>query len=237
MPTRNPIPEDVLRELSEEQRLTPKAIGRLLGRSHQTVAKYMDEYGIARRRAPEVKLSDWLTRELLHELYVARGLSIPAICEMYHGLHPGSVQQLLVRYDIPRRPPGVPISCSDAAEWVGAGDMPRRKWLSIRNNAAARKLEFTITPGYVWSLIQKQCFRCALSGVPIRFAASLREYKKDPSCETASLDRINSDGGYVVGNVQWTHSVPNSMKSDRADDEFVRWCVLVADYHRGLRSC
>ena len=49
---------------------------------------------------------------------------------------------------------------------------------------------------------------------------------------TASLDRIDSSKGYVKGNIQWVHIAINFMKHSLPEEEFVRWCCLVAK-HKG----
>jgi len=52
---------------------------------------------------------------------------------------------------------------------------------------------------------------------------------------TASLDRIDSSKGYVRGNIQWVHIAINFMKHSLPEEEFIRWCCLVAQY-RGKSS-
>ena len=49
------------------------------------------------------------------------------------------------------------------------------------------------------------------------------------SKSTASLDRIDSSIGYVKGNIQWVHKRINTMKNDMTEDEFINWCVKVAE--------
>lgn len=72
---------------------------------------------------------------------------------------------------------------------------------------------------------------CVYSGVPLRLV------EKDSGWinSTASLDRIDSDIGYIKGNIQWVHKRINIMKSDMSHGEFQLWCKLV--YERGGGSC
>ena len=83
-----------------------------------------------------------------------------------------------------------------------------------------RTLEFTITIPYVEKLYEKQSKKCRFTGVPLEFDEN----------QTASLDRIDSNKGYIVGNVQWVHKTVNIMKQDLTDKEFIEWCVRVRNY-------
>ena len=47
--------------------------------------------------------------------------------------------------------------------------------------------------------------------------------------QTASLDRIDSHKGYVVGNTQWVHTMVNMCKNKYAHAKFVEMCQAVAD--------
>lgn len=88
--------------------------------------------------------------------------------------------------------------------------------------ADARDLEFSVSLDYLEELLVKQEFRCALSGAPLPPRIGR---KKDG----ASLDRIDSSMGYVVGNVQWVTAKINSMKSNLEQDEFIALCKAVAN--------
>jgi hypothetical protein len=48
----------------------------------------------------------------------------------------------------------------------------------------------------------------------------------------ASLDRIDSEKGYIPGNVQWVHPAVNFMKHAMAQDVFIDWCCRVAAYRK-----
>jgi 5-methylcytosine-specific restriction endonuclease McrA len=69
-------------------------------------------------------------------------------------------------------------------------------------------------------LIEKQCYKCALSGVPL-----------DP--DNAELDHIVpvSDGGdHSIDNLQVLHKVVNRMKGAMSNEEFVKWCGLIGHH-------
>ena len=109
--------------------------------------------------------------------------------------------------------------------WYGYGDIPGRFWKNInsgRGNNRSKILEMNIDIRYAWDLFLKQNRKCALTGVELYFACG----KKRP-VGNASLDRINSNIGYVRGNVQWVHKDVNIMKNKLDQTEFIEWCQLV----------
>ena len=101
-------------------------------------------------------------------------------------------------------------------------------WFSLKRKAVKVNREFTLTMREAWEIFENQNRKCALSGVTLVFAPS--SYPDDKSKQTASLDRIDSKGGYCKGNVQWVHKDVNFMKQDHADDEFIQWCKTIAAY-------
>lgn len=71
----------------------------------------------------------------------------------------------------------------------------------------------------VRELIANQDYKCALTGVAL-----------DP--DTAELDHVvpvTEGGDHSIGNLQVLHKTVNRMKGSMSNDEFIRWCKLVAD--------
>jgi hypothetical protein len=98
------------------------------------------------------------------------------------------------------------------------------KNLSRRNHVS--KLEFDIDLNYLIELMNKQDKKCAISGIsldnnPIKLADVIM-----------SLDRIDSDKGYVKGNVQWVHKDINMMKQSYDLDYFIEMCKKVAEHNK-----
>lgn len=106
-------------------------------------------------------------------------------------------------------------------------EMPQTKWRMLELGAIDRGLELSITKEYVSNLLKKQNFKCALSGIPIKFG---RVHWSEEN--TASLDRIDSTKGYIEGNVQWVHKTINFMKMNFTQDEFIKFCYLVVEKHK-----
>ncbi len=99
----------------------------------------------------------------------------------------------------------------------------------IRNNAKARNIKFNVTLKYIWDLFVSQKRLCALSGLALEFATRAGKYDG-----TVSLDRINSNRGYVKGNVQWVHKDVNYMKQDLDEQSFIQYCFAIAEHQTQL---
>jgi hypothetical protein len=72
-------------------------------------------------------------------------------------------------------------------------------------------MTINITLEYIWDLLLEQNRKCALTGLPLTFA---KDYNKSTLDQTASLDRIDSSVGYIIGNVQWVHKEINKIKRE-----------------------
>ena len=114
------------------------------------------------------------------------------------------------------------------AQWTGVGEISRDFWWShiVRSsngsknkNQVRKPKELTLTIEEAWNLFLEQRRRCALSGVTLTFPKK----SKDKSW-TASLDRIDSSKGYIIGNVQWVHKDINIMKNKFDNEYFINVC-------------
>jgi hypothetical protein len=115
--------------------------------------------------------------------------------------------------------------------WKGYEMIAGITWTDYKNGAANRSLEFNITIEEVWDVYEKQQRLCALTGVPITFNMELGELsRKGYQVKTASLDRIDSKQGYILGNIQWIHKDINKLKSNWPQDKFIEMCKAVTDY-------
>jgi hypothetical protein len=95
----------------------------------------------------------------------------------------------------------------------------------LQYGAIQRGHEFSVSMDYLIALLAEQNYVCALSGMPIEIAATQRLHKHGSS--TASLDRMDSGIGYVVGNVQWVHKDINFIKQEYSQEYFVSLCQAV----------
>jgi transposase len=99
---------------------------------------------------------------------------------------------------------------------------------NLPKKAKSRGIEYNLTAEYLENLFIKQNKCCALSGVNLIFSRS-----RTKILTTASLDRIDSNIGYIEGNVQWIHKQINIAKHVISNDEFIKWCKLVAEFKKG----
>lgn len=114
--------------------------------------------------------------------------------------------------------------CSHRGRWTGVGSISTTFFNRQRRRAEDKGLEFTVTHEELMALYEAQGRKCALSGLPIGFSV------RTAGSNTASLDRIDSRKGYVLGNVQWLHQAVNIMKLDHTVDEFVALCRAVVGH-------
>lgn len=112
--------------------------------------------------------------------------------------------------------------------WDGFGALSRRFFNAIRNHAHKRGLVFDLSIQEAWLIFEQQGQCCALTGWPLVMTAHKGKYKE----KTASLDRIDSGKGYMIGNVQWVHKDVNRSKWVHSTERFIEICKAV--YERSL---
>lgn len=110
------------------------------------------------------------------------------------------------------------------------GDIYASFWASKTRDARKRGIGFKLTIEEAWNLYLKQNKKCALSGRDIILAPRGEQ-------GTASLDRIDSDGDYVIGNVQWVHKYVNLMKWKLNQDVFLEFCKDIVSNLSLSMSC
>lgn len=99
-------------------------------------------------------------------------------------------------------------------------------YTSLKCKAKKRNIEFNISIEYLDNLYSLQNSRCCLSGLNINIPKG-RMGKKGQNI-TASLDRINSNIGYIENNVQFVHKDINYMKWTLNQNYFIELCKLIA---------
>ena len=84
-------------------------------------------------------------------------------------------------------------------------------------------MEFNITEEYLEKLYQDNHI-CSYTGIDLSYNSNLNV--KD---NLLSLDRIDSNQGYIEGNIQLVHKDINMMKGSLSHDKFIELCILVAN--------
>jgi hypothetical protein len=108
--------------------------------------------------------------------------------------------------------------------WKGGNIIPGYIIYRIKSGAEKRNIQHNLSIEYLERLYIKQNGLCALSKHPIYFGQC-----KYNSTSTASLDRIDSTGGYTEGNVQWIHKDVNIMKNGFSFDYFIKMCRTISE--------
>ena len=110
------------------------------------------------------------------------------------------------------------------SKWKGYEEISGKFFYKIKQMAIKRNIIFDITIKQIWDLFIKQNKKCALSGLPLNFPSIVG--KNDG---TASLDRIDSNKGYSIDNIQWLHKNINNIKWDFTQKEIINYCKLVTE--------
>jgi hypothetical protein len=101
----------------------------------------------------------------------------------------------------------------------------RQQHASAHKRANALGLPFNLTSSYIESI---QVDKCPVLGIELKYGGGHR-------CDaSATLDRIDSGGGYVVGNVQVISFKANLMKSNATPEEMLAFADWV--YRTAARS-
>jgi hypothetical protein len=163
-----------------------------------------------------------ISKDYLIEHYVKNKKSAEQICIELGIKSKTVIFRLLKKYNIqPNSKEGRPNRKTKKI-----GEIHQSYIYLLKNRAKRKKLKFNITGKYIWKLFLQQKRRCALSGIDLLFPIAWGARSKTQM--TASLDRIDSTKGYVVGNVQWVHKTINKMKMNMSDKQFINLCKKVA---------
>lgn len=119
-------------------------------------------------------------------------------------------------------------SQSKHKSWKGFGNISLDFFTNIKKNAERRNIPFNITIEYLWDVFLKQDGLCVLSGQKLNFGRIV----KDRNGKNASVDRINSNLGYEVGNIQWIDKKINIMKNNMDEKQFLSICEQIIKYKK-----
>lgn len=99
--------------------------------------------------------------------------------------------------------------------------IPPRFWKRLLDQAKSRNIPVTIGKEDLFRIFCAQGATCALTAKPIWFSKFRTNFNR---YTTASVDRIDSNRSYEVGNVQWVHKKVNRMKGTLTQEEFIDLC-------------
>lgn len=122
------------------------------------------------------------------------------------------------------------FSGSNGYNWNSkANNVPSMYFHKLKRSAEKRNLDFTISREYIDDLFEKQDRKCAYTKYDLYFGTN--QYRG-----TASLDRIDSNKGYVDGNIQWVHKDVNTIKWDLTHEKFIELCQLITENYKNARN-
>ncbi len=116
----------------------------------------------------------------------------------------------------------------NSSKFKGYKEMNSYYLSNAKRRAKKSEMDFNLNSKFLWDLFLKQKRKCALSGEDIKFSPTNHRRSEG----TASLDRIDSNGGYTKNNVQWVHKHINNLKMEFTQKEFFEWCKKVVEYNK-----
>lgn len=103
---------------------------------------------------------------------------------------------------------------------IGKGKTPHQYFVSLKYGAKNRNIGVNITVDDILNLAIKQNYKCYLSGLDISFDDG-----------SLSVDRIDSNKGYIIGNIQCVHRDINFMKNSYSQERFLDICSKVTSWN------
>jgi len=117
-----------------------------------------------------------------------------------------------------------PGNTSKTDEYTGIREFIRR--IKMHNISARRKKECNIDIIYLLELWNKNHV-CPYTGIEL----TKPFYRKKTDKRTcASLDRIDSNKGYIKGNVQFVSLMANYAKNNMSHDDMINFCKTIASF-------
>lgn len=110
-------------------------------------------------------------------------------------------------------------------QFTGFREIRGAMWAGYIDSAKRREIPFHLSVEEAWGLYEAQGRLCAMSFEPIHFGSS-----GAGANTTASLDRIDNNSGYEIGNVQWVSKRINLMRRTLTIEEFKYWCKRVTEW-------
>lgn len=198
-----------------EEGKSPNYIAKQISLSRETVVKYMETgLGIATKRNGPRKSADWFDSE---HIRCSVCTEVKPKADFYKIRKDSSYYYSFCK------------SCNGEKERVRylAQDITwKKKCYDIRNSAVKRSIAFDLTEDYLKYLFEKQEGLCAYTNVKLDLSSGRG---LAPDC--VSVDRFDTNVGYIVGNVLLCSARSNTIKHNQTLDELAIWMPVW--YERG----
>lgn len=165
-----------------------------------------------------------LTKEELIKEYITNDKPINIIAKEYK-CNFAHITKLLKMFDIPKRTDPKFRRGKDNPKWKGGDIVPASLHYDYKHGAERRGIIFDISVEDMEQQYKIQNGFCAISKTKLTMPIARTMFKQ---C-TASLDRIDSEKGYIKDNIQWVHKKIQQMKWNISQNEFIQWCKIIAD--------
>lgn len=99
----------------------------------------------------------------------------------------------------------------------------------LKRNANSRNIPVEVDSDYLIELYNKQQGKCALTGLNMTHESYASHDNRIKNIHNISPDRINSNIGYIKGNIQLVCSIINTMKWDLELKDFIHFCNLISE--------
>lgn len=100
-----------------------------------------------------------------------------------------------------------------------------KKW-----SAKTRNIEFNVSIEDLQLLLEKQNYKCAISGIELTTTLGKKYHSG-----TISIDRIDSTKGYLLDNIQLVHKDINFMKYTLSQDRFIELAHIISEFQRNKK--
>lgn len=166
---------------------------------------------------------EWSKKEICRLKELAPTKTIKELCTEFPNHSEGAIVCKLWQLRITRKYlPTHGAKGKNSPLWVGTGEISGQRKASIRKNAEKRNIAFDNSSEFwehAWNKFLNQTRRCAFTHLPISF--------DDSTGHVASIDRIDPNKGYEIGNIQWVHDICNRAKRKSTDTNYIGQCAAV----------
>lgn len=106
-----------------------------------------------------------------------------------------------------------------------------QRWHGAKERSVKQGLDFDITVDYLLQLWKQQNGICAMSGIPM---TTKRYNGRIPT--NVSIDKIDRNKGYTIGNVQLVCMACNQIKSDWSDEVMYNICKKIVEQYENKNN-